>query len=143
MHSSNHHQLHLADSTEDRRNRFLTPQGTDTGVGPRAASQPPHHSEQSLISSPALQHRSPSGLGGSWHVQQQQQQPQHQQRVSSSLGLNINARSGLPSSVPTRSSSFSSHAQTVFPDAMRVSRAFGSTFEEDESLDSFDIYDDQ
>jgi hypothetical protein len=128
----------LTDDDEDRRNRFLASHISDSGMSQRAASQPPHSSasDQNYLSSPPQQHHVPSSLGGGsispWHAQQQQR----------AAGLNVNlARAGLPSSVPTRSPFSATQAQ--FSDAMRGSRAFASTREADESLDSLsDTYDD-
>jgi hypothetical protein len=132
MPHANNHQRQLTEDDEDRRNRFLSPQA-DTGSSQRATSQPPHSTDQSFLSSPAQQHRNPSALAGSWNIQQQR-------------GLNFNpaTRSGLPSSVPTRSSSFSTNPQVKLSEVMRGSRAFGSTFEDDESLEALsDTYDER
>ncbi|KIJ58928.1 hypothetical protein HYDPIDRAFT_33683 [Hydnomerulius pinastri MD-312] len=120
----------------DRRNRFLVPSKQDTGSGSlreRAASQPPHSDAQGFLSSPSQQHSIPSSLGGSasspWSSRMQ--------------SFNTGSRAGgLPSSVPTRSSSFSNHPQANFSSAMRESR-FASTFEDDESEALSDTYDDR
>ncbi|KAH0838700.1 PSP1 C-terminal conserved region-domain-containing protein [Lanmaoa asiatica] len=118
----------------DRKNRFLVPSKQDSpGPGSlreRAASQPPYTEAQTLLNSPSQQHTIPSSLGGSassaW--------------ASRMHSFNTTARAGgLPSSVPTRSSSFS-NPQTNFASAMRESR-FASTFEDDESEALSDTYD--
>ncbi|KAJ7433856.1 hypothetical protein FB451DRAFT_1470474 [Mycena latifolia] len=53
------------DDPDDRRNRFLPEGNGGNGNGQRAASQPPHHSATSFLSSPPTQHLVPSSLGGS------------------------------------------------------------------------------
>lgn len=121
----------------DRTNRFLTSSsGTVTpntlSLRERAASQPPRASNtQSYLASPSLQSmRTSSGGPGVWP------------RFSSGLNPNSSLQASLPSSVPTRSSSFStttSNAQGLFS-GMRESR-FASTFEDDESEALSDIYD--
>ncbi|KAH7908780.1 PSP1 C-terminal conserved region-domain-containing protein [Hygrophoropsis aurantiaca] len=125
------------DDEADRRNRFLTPAKPDSGSGThreRATSQPPHSNGQSFQSSPSQQHIIPSSLAGNsgslWSSA----------RMQSSF--NPTARPGpLPSSVPTRSSSFS-NPQSNFSSAMRDARAFPSTIEDDESEALSDTYDD-
>ncbi|KAI0697182.1 PSP1 C-terminal conserved region-domain-containing protein [Cytidiella melzeri] len=131
---------HAQQSSEDtdRTNRFLASHGTDTPTGislrERAASQPPRTSNsQAFLASPSLQTmRTPSGGPGVWP------------RFSS--GLNPNSpslQSGLPSSVPARSASFSNSSNlppSLFSSAMRESR-FASTFEDDESEVLSDIHD--
>ncbi|KAI0802966.1 PSP1 C-terminal conserved region-domain-containing protein [Irpex lacteus] len=122
----------------DRTNRFLASHGSDTptslSLRERAASQPPRTSNsQAFLASPSLQTmRTTSGGPGVWP------------RISS--GLNPNSPSlqpGLPSSVPTRSASFSNSPNippSLFSSAMRESR-FASTFEDDESEALSDIHD--
>lgn len=121
----------------DRSNRFLTSSSrTDTpntlSLRERAASQPPRTSNaQGFLTSPSLQFmRTNSGGPGVWP------------RFPSGLNPNTSPQPGLPSSVPTRSSSFStgSNAQALFSSAMRESR-FASTFEDDESEALSDIHD--
>ncbi|KAL4069145.1 PSP1 C-terminal conserved region-domain-containing protein [Scleroderma yunnanense] len=116
----------------DRRNRFLAPDQASRTLRERAASQPPHSNSQGFLSSPSQQHTIPSSLGGStssspWSL-----------RMHSFSTTNRTGVGGLPSSVPTRSSSFSNQ-QTTFPSTLRGSR-FASTFEDDEPED---IYDDR
>ncbi|KAF8139799.1 PSP1 C-terminal conserved region-domain-containing protein [Boletus edulis] len=115
----------------DRKNRFLVPSKQETS-GPgslreRAASQPPHTDPQPFLSSPSQHHTSLSGTASShWS--------------SRMHPFNTTSRSGaLPSSVPTRSSSFS-NPQSNFASAMRESR-FASTVEDDESEALSDTYD--
>jgi hypothetical protein len=161
MQNANNHQRQVTGDEEDRRNRFLSSQSTESG--PRAASQPPTSTDQSsLLSTTALQQQNHQQQ----QQQQQQQQPQQpqppqssfsgalgggpgwsiqQQRTptsSTGLGQGLNARSGLPASVPTRSSFPANTPQFNFSGVMRGSRAFGSTFEDDESLEALsDTYD--
>lgn len=120
------HQQYSSDDA-DRKNRFLSDHGTDTpnSLRERAASQPPRSTSQGFTSSPMQPTRNPSG--GIWP------------RLS---GLNPNSINGaLPSSVPTRSVSFSSSPPShAFSSAMRDSR-FASTFEDDESEAQSDIQD--
>ncbi|KAG6371527.1 PSP1 C-terminal conserved region-domain-containing protein [Boletus reticuloceps] len=115
----------------DRKNRFLVPSKQETS-GPgslreRAASQPPHTDPQPFLSSPSQLHTSLSGTASShWS--------------SRMHPFNTTSRTGaLPSSVPTRSSSFS-NPQSNFASAMRESR-FASTVEDDESEALSDTYD--
>ena len=134
---SSHARQSSTDDDADRTNRFLsTHSGTDTpnnlSLRERAASQPPRTSANQgyLTSPPPLTMRTNSGGPGVWP------------RFSSSLHPNASLQPGLPSSVPTRSSSFSntSNAQQAFSSAMRESR-FASTFEDDESEALSDIHD--
>ncbi|KAF7974926.1 hypothetical protein HWV62_10963 [Athelia sp. TMB] len=115
---------------DDRKNRFLSP--ITTTSEPRAASQPPQSNAQGFgMSSPTAQHPIPSSLNSGglspWGTR-------------GASGLNPSARP-IPQSVPTRSSSFSSHTPSQFSSAMRE-RAFASTFEDDES-EVFDDYDER
>ncbi|KAG9310309.1 PSP1 C-terminal conserved region-domain-containing protein [Chiua virens] len=128
--------MQFSDNTSDfdRKNRFLVLSKQDSvssgSLRERAASQPPHsaanHNTTSSISSIS------SSIGGSaatspWSPTTMQP-------------FNTTARTGgLPSSVPTRSSSFS-NPQTNFASAMRESR-FASTVEDDESEALSDTYD--
>ncbi|KAH9836632.1 PSP1-domain-containing protein [Rhodofomes roseus] len=125
------HQQHSSDDA-DRKNRFLSDHGTDTpnSLRERAASQPPRSTSQGFTSSPMQPTRNPSGT--IWP------------RLS---GLNPNSINGaLPSSVPTRSVSFSSSPPShAFSSVMRDSR-FASTFEDDEfeamsDIQDYDTYD--
>ncbi|KAH9920308.1 PSP1 C-terminal conserved region-domain-containing protein [Fomitopsis serialis] len=120
------HQQYSSDDA-DRKNRFLSDHGTDSpnSLRERAASQPPRSTSQGFTSSPVQPTRNPSGTA--WP------------RLS---GLNPNSINGaLPSSVPTRSVSFSSSPPSLaFSSAMRDSR-FASTFEDDESEALSDIQD--
>ncbi|KZT64023.1 PSP1-domain-containing protein [Daedalea quercina L-15889] len=120
------HQQYSSDDA-DRKNRFLSDHGTDTpnSLRERAASQPPRSTSQGFTSSSMQPMRNPSG--SVWP------------RLS---GLNPNSINGaLPSSVPTRSVSFSSSPPShAFSSAMRDSR-FASTFEDDESEALSDIQD--
>lgn len=114
---------------DDRTNRFLSPNGSDTlpGSRERAASQPPRTSDQSFLSvSPAQQQQIfPSSLAGG-----SSQWPS--QRL-----LNP-TRGGIPQPIPTRSSSFSTQSQSQFS-VMRE-----QTTIEDEELDQLsDAYDEQ
>ena len=121
----------------DRTNRFLasgsgavTPNALS--LRERAASQPPRTSNaQSYLASPSLQSmRTNSGGPGVWP------------RFPSGLNPNSSLQANLPSSVPTRSSSFSTTAvsnQGLFS-GIRESR-FASTFEDDESEALSDVYD--
>lgn len=121
----------------DRTNRFLASSGgADTpntlSLRERAASQPPRTTNsQSFLASPSLQTvRVNSGGPGVWS------------RFTSALNTHASLQAGLPSSVPTRSSSFStgtSNVQGLFS-GMRESR-FASTFEDDESEALSDIHD--
>lgn len=121
----------------DRTNRFLSSSsGADTpntlNLRERAASQPPRTSNtQPYLASPSLQTmRTNSGGPGVWP------------RFSSGLNTHPSLSAGLPSSVPTRSSSFSSsniNAQGLFSN-IRESR-FASTFEDDESEALSDVHD--
>ncbi|KAF9229798.1 PSP1-domain-containing protein [Gyrodon lividus] len=134
QYSNSAQQQHYLDEP-DRRNRFLVPSKPDTGFGSlreRAASQPPHSVSQNFLSSPSQQHTIPSSLVGTvnspWSSRMQ--------------SFNTGGRAGeLPSSVPTRSSSFS-NPQANFSSAMRESR-FASTFEDDESEALSDTYDER
>jgi hypothetical protein len=134
---STHGRQSSTDDDADRTNRFLSSTtGTDTpntlSLRERAASQPPRTStNQGSFAPPSLQTmRTNSGGPGVWS------------RFSSGLHPNSSLQPGLPSSVPTRSSSFSnpSNAQQAFASAMRESR-FASTFEDDESEAYSDIHD--
>jgi len=132
MQHSGHHQHHPADE-EDRRNRFLDLDGAENGVATlreRAASQPPRSAEQTYLSSPSQQHIIPSSLGGGGPS------PWAGQRLLSPT------RAGIPQPIP-RSSSFSANPQSHFSSAMRESRAFASTFEDDESEGLSDTYDER
>ena len=133
------HAKELSELSEDtdRTNRFLSSNnGTDTptslSLRERAASQPPRTSNsQAFLASPSLQSlRTPSGGPAVWP------------RLTPGFNLNP-LQSGLPSSVPTRSSSFSTaspNAQSLFSFAMRDSH-FASTFEDDESEALSDVHD--
>ena len=117
---------------EDRQNRFLTPNGSDstpTSMRERAASQPPRTSEQNFLSaSPAAQHLMPSSVANS--------QWSNQRLLNTSRG-------GIPQPIPTRSSSFSANHQSQFASVMR-DRTFTSTIEDDELEHlSDDTYDEQ
>ncbi|KAI0063245.1 PSP1-domain-containing protein [Artomyces pyxidatus] len=135
MSHSNGYQAQQADDT-DRRNRFASVQGSDSGpasLRERAASQPPRTSSQNFLSS--QQSLSPSlGRGNPPWATSTQRLPS---------GLNPGSYSGLPP-IPVRSSSFSSTAPTLQTSlsAMREARAFASTFEDDESEVS-DTYDER
>lgn len=137
------HAKQSSNDDADRTNRFLSSSsGADTpntlSLRERAASQPPRSSNsQGFLASPSLQSmRTNSGGGpGAWP------------RFSSGLNPDSSLQPGLPSSVPTRSSSFSARAGAgaTFSSAMRDSR-FASTFEDDESealSDMNDPYDDR
>ncbi|KAG8220205.1 PSP1 C-terminal conserved region-domain-containing protein [Butyriboletus roseoflavus] len=135
MQFSNSAQQHQHDES-DRKNRFLVPSRQDStssgSLRERAASQPPYTDSQAFLNSPTHQHTIPSSLGGSanspWASRMH------------SFNTTTTARAGaLPSSVPTRSSSFS-NPQTNFASAMRESR-FASTVEDDESEALSDTYD--
>ncbi|KXN88051.1 hypothetical protein AN958_07783 [Leucoagaricus sp. SymC.cos] len=139
------HQFGASDE-DDRQSRFASSSGFDntgTGIigrgsgtlgggGPvslreRAASQPPHSSDQNFLSSPSATHFIPSSLGGGtlnvpW--------------PNSRLGSN---RGNQP--IPVRSSSFSTTSQSQFSSAMR-DRVFPSMFEDDEDSES-DNYDER
>ncbi|KAH7884075.1 PSP1 C-terminal conserved region-domain-containing protein [Phlebopus sp. FC_14] len=118
----------------DRRNRFLVPTKPDSASGPlreRAASQPPLSDSESFLGSPSQQHTIPSALAANLSS------PWSSSRMQSFS--NGSRAGGLPSSVPTRSFSFSTSA-TNFSSAMRESR-FASTFEDDESEALSDTYD--
>ncbi|ETW87732.1 hypothetical protein HETIRDRAFT_448177 [Heterobasidion irregulare TC 32-1] len=126
----------------DRRNRFVSVQPSDPS-GPaslreRAASQPPRSSShQPFLSSPQAHSPSLGRTSGSpWLVQQQQQQ-----RFPSALSPGT--FQGLPQSVPTRSSSFSATSLQGSLSALRESRTFASTFEDDESEAMSDTYDER
>lgn len=129
---------HQADDSEDRRNRFLSSpnQAENNGSGTlreRAASQPPRSSDQAYLSSPSQQHIIPSSLGGGGGTS-----PWSNARLLSPT------RGGAPQNpIPIRSSSFSTHPQAQFSSAMRESRAFASTFEDDESESLSDTYDER
>ncbi|KIJ21359.1 hypothetical protein PAXINDRAFT_123044 [Paxillus involutus ATCC 200175] len=131
QHSNSAQQQHYPDES-DRTNRFLAPSKLDTGsssLRERASSQPPHVSHN-FLSSPSQQHTIPSSLGGTaaspWSSRMQ--------------SFNTGSRAGgLPSSVPTRSSSFS-NPQANFSSTIRETR-FPSTFEDDESEALSDTYD--
>ncbi|KAF9242340.1 PSP1 C-terminal conserved region-domain-containing protein [Melanogaster broomeanus] len=134
MQSSNSAQQQHYPDDSDRRNRFLAPSKPESGsssLRERAASQPPHLSSQHFLSSPSQQHTIPAGLGGAANSPWQRMQ-----------SLNPGSRTGLPSSVPIRSSSFSNNSQATFSSALRESR-FASTFEDDESEALSDTYDDR
>lgn len=136
---------HTKQPTEDsdRTNRFLGSNGADTptslSLRERAASQPPRTSKnQGFLASPSLQTmRTHSGGPGVWP------------RLPSGLNPNSSPlQAGLPSSVPTRSASFSNGSNlqpSLFSSAWRESR-FASTFEDDESealSDAHGSYDDR
>ncbi|KII86307.1 hypothetical protein PLICRDRAFT_43902 [Plicaturopsis crispa FD-325 SS-3] len=133
MQHSNGHQQQVSDDDADRRNRFLNPTSQDRE---RAASQPPrNNSGQGFMSSPNQQHHVPASFGAGGGTS-----PWSTQRANS--GLNPNARP-VGKALPTRSSSFSSSPQNSFYSAMRDSRAFASTFEDDESEAMSDTYDER
>ncbi|KAF5356003.1 hypothetical protein D9756_004410 [Leucocoprinus leucothites] len=99
--------------------------GTIGGGGPvslreRAASQPPHSSDQTFLSSPSATHFIPSSLGGGTAA------------AWPNSRLNNN-RGNQP--IPIRSSSFSSNSQSQFSTAMR-DRVFPSMIEHDEESDA-------
>ncbi|THH12853.1 hypothetical protein EW146_g7307 [Bondarzewia mesenterica] len=136
MSQSNAYQRQQQDDA-DRTNRFVSVQSYESGpasLRERAASQPPRSSAQNFVSSPQA---SSPGLGrtsGSpWSAQQQ--------RFPSSL--NPGSFQGLPQSVPTRSSSFSATSLQGSLSALRESRTFASTFEDDESEATSDTYDER
>lgn len=136
-----------ASDADDRKSRFAPSNGFDeagNGIigrgsgalgngGPvslreRAASQPPHSSDQNFLPSPSATHFIPSSLGGgtagAW--------------PNSRLNSN---RGNQP--IPTRSSSFSAQQQSHFSSAMR-DRVFPSMFEDDEESDAVsETYDDR
>ena len=137
--TSSHHPQVSDDDSEDRRNRFLIPNGPEQTPGTlreRAASQPPRTTPDQLYASSPSPYFVPSSLGGSgshpWST-----------HLPAPTSFGSNNRLGLPQSVPTRSSSssFSTHPQASFSSAMRESRAFASTFEDDESEALSDTYD--
>jgi len=132
------HQFSASDD-DDRRNRFAPSNGFDgsdadiirrgsgtTGSGgpvslrERAASQPPHSSDQAFLSSPSATHFIPSSLGGGTAS------PWPNSRLNSNRG-------NQP--IPIRSSSFSSNSQSQFSAAMR-DRVFPSMIEYDEESDT-------
>ena len=144
-----HHQQHISDDS-DRQNRFSSSHsGSDTpgSLRERAASQPPRGVSDFLSSHNAFQGSGNGGGGGggggggsSWLNAPQSQ------RLSSSIS--IQTMGGLPQSVPTRSASFSAGNPNHphFASAMRETRTFPSTFEDDETdtlLDLQDSYDDR
>ncbi|KAI0321473.1 PSP1 C-terminal conserved region-domain-containing protein [Amylostereum chailletii] len=134
MQTSNGYHNSIQDDDADRRNRFASAHDSDSGpasLRERAASQPPRSSAQPFYPSSG----SPSlgrGTNPPWAPSPQ--------RYS---GFSPNG--GLPGSVPTRSSSFSSTAPSLqnHLNAMREARAFPSTFEDDESEALSDTYDDR
>ena len=138
-----HHQ-HISDDT-DRQNRFsASHSGSDTpgSLRERAASQPPHGVSDFLSAHNTFQGSGGGGgnggNGSSWL--------NAPQRLSSSSS--IQTLGGLPQSVPTRSSSFSAGNPNHphFAAAMRETRTFPSTFEDDETdtlADFPDSYDDR
>lgn len=139
-----HHQ-HISDDT-DRQNRFSSSHsGSDTpgSLRERAASQPPHGVNDFLSTHGAFQGSGNGGAGGgsSWL-----NAPQSQRLSSSS---SIQTLGSLPQSVPTRSASFSAgnpNPQLHFASAMRETRTFPSTFEDDETetlADFQDSYDER
>lgn len=128
-----------ASDDDDRRNRFVPSNGLDgsdadiirrssgttNSGGPvslreRAASQPPHSSDQAFLSSPSATHFIPSSLGGGTAS------PWPNSRLNSNRG-------NQP--IPIRSSSFSSNSQSQFSVAMR-DRVFPSMIEYDEESDT-------
>ncbi len=129
---SNHQQSsdeHLG-PTANRNNRFA---GSGAVTPTRSASQPPKASngdgdgaanDSLLMASPAMQIY---GVAGSpWSVNQQQQ------------GNRVARSSSIGVSIPSRSPSFGSertlyNPSSSFASAMRESRSFSSTFEDDES----------
>lgn len=138
---TSHHQ-HISDDT-DRQNRFSSSHsGSDTpgSLRERAASQPPRGVSDFLSTHNTFQGSGGGGGGGgsgsSWL--------NAPQRLSS-----IQTIGGLPQSVPTRSASFSAgnpNPQLHFASAMRETRTFPSTFEDDEtdpSAEFQDSYDDR
>ncbi|KDQ52970.1 hypothetical protein JAAARDRAFT_197763 [Jaapia argillacea MUCL 33604] len=133
MDPPNGHQQHSSDDT-DRTNRFL--QNGDSGTHSqreRAASQPPRSGNPGFLST-LYRQTSFGGAGVPWNSSQQ--------RYSS--GLNPGSLPGLPQSVPTRSSSFSTspNLQASLSNAMREHyRGFPSTFEDDESEALSETYD--
>jgi len=146
---SGHHQ-HISDDA-DRQNRFSSSHsGSDTpgSLRERAASQPPRGVSDLFSTRNALQGSgSGGGAGGggaggsSWL-----NAPQSQRLPSPS---SIQTLGGLPQSVPTRSASFSAgnaNPQLHFASAMRETRTFPSTFEDDETdtlADFQDSYDER
>jgi cell fate regulator YaaT (PSP1 superfamily) len=115
---------------EERKNRFLNSSNGShhSSRSTRAASQPPHPSDQSFLSNPI-----PSSLGRTSGFSTSPWTPSNSRPVM--------GRSNL--SIPGRSSSFSSSAaQGTFSSAMRE-RAFDSTFEDDESEAFSDAFDER
>ncbi|KAF9654237.1 PSP1-domain-containing protein [Thelephora ganbajun] len=141
-----HHQ-HISDDT-DRQNRFSSSHsGSDIpgSLRERAASQPPRGVSDFLSTRNAFQgsgNGGGSGGGGSSWLNAPQSQ-----RLSSPSS--IQTLGGLPQSVPTRSASFSAsnpNPQLHFASAMRETRTFPSTFEDDETetlVDFQDSYDER
>ena len=130
---SGHHQ-HISDDA-DRQNRFSSSHsGSDTpgSLRERAASQPPRGVSDFLSTHNAFQ-GSGSGGGGGGAGSSWLNAPQSQRLPSPS---SIQTLGGLPQSVPTRSASFSAsnpNPQLHFASAMRETRTFPSTFEDDET----------
>ena len=134
-----HHQ-HISDDT-DRQNRFSSSHpGSDTpgSLRERAASQPPHGVSDFISTHNTFQGTGNGGGGGGggggnggggspWL-----NTPQSQRLPSPS---SIQTLGGLPQSVPTRSASFSAGNSNpqIFASAMRETRTFPSTFEDDEA----------
>ncbi|KAG2090375.1 PSP1 C-terminal conserved region-domain-containing protein [Suillus discolor] len=120
---------HLPEDNDfNRRHRFLDPDPNNSGRE-RATSQPPRANLTSLRNqnSPS----SPSSSSSPWS-------PRIPQQPTRTL------TTGLPMSVPTRSSSFS-NPQSNYSSALRESH-FESTFEDDESealSDTYDHHDDE
>ncbi|KAF8584973.1 PSP1-domain-containing protein [Ramaria rubella] len=131
----------------DRRSRQLF-EGASNGhhqvLRERAASQPPPPNDPFPAASPLRNVN--YGLRNTLTEQQQPTWPQQTRLTSLSQSPSL----GLPQSVPTRSSSFSTsqdrpHANS-FLSAMRDNPRFASTFEDDESealSDGFSSYDDR
>lgn len=129
---------HISDDT-DRQNRFSSSHsGSDTpgSLRERAASQPPRGVSDFLSVHNTFQGSGSGGGGGggggggaggsSWL-----NAPQSQRLPSSP---SIQTLGGLPQSVPTRSASFSAgNPNHHFASAMRETRTFPSTFEDDET----------
>lgn len=143
---TSHHQ-HISDDT-DRQNRFSSSHsGSDTpgSLRERAASQPPRGVSDFLSAHNTFQ--GSGGGGGNGNGGGGSSWLNAPQRLSSSSS--IQTLESLPQSVPTRSASFSAgnpNPQLHFASAMRETRTFPSTFEDDETdtlADFQDSYDDR